>query len=205
MNRLSAGMTLIELVAVTAILVILAGIAIVKVDELPDAAKTKCVNATLVNLRDAIVADYREDVRALPEALRDLFVRPAAPANPFMHEFDPATGTGWNGPYVQARTGSYQVEPDAGFSAQYGANDDPAILDPWDHPIVLQRPVVPGDPYSDATLDQFTRLVSAGPNGELELDPAAIAPNLLDPAATRDDIALYLFQPNNPVPPAPGS
>ena len=60
---------------------------------------------------------------------------------------------------------------------------DPAILDAWGHPIVLQ---VHG--LADGTDD--SRLVSAGPDGELETDRTADSSTLSHSAS--DDIVVFL-------------
>lgn len=79
--------------------------------------------------------------------------------------FNLATGNGWNGPYLIsniARYGNF-IESGDGFDDNTdltGIEDDPAVLDAWGKPIVLQEP--------DTT---DARLVSAGPNRILEMDP----------------------------------
>jgi len=94
--------------------------------------------------------------------------------------FDLSSKRGWNGPYLFDSGARYREVTEPGdadnFTAAFGADTDPAILDGWGKPIILQQP---------DTLN--ARLVSAGPNRVLETDPS-------DPidADRGDDQVLFL-------------
>ena len=73
---------------------------------------------------------------------------------------------------------------------EYQSDGDPAVLDTWGAPLVLQRPTA----GTDEQRDQNVRLVSAGPNGVLEADPAQLTPT--DLTTRGDDLVLFLFVPD---------
>lgn len=97
-----------------------------------------------------------------------LFVNPLT--NGTTPTYDPVSGRGWRGPYLLITAGRYPgMDPDGnaaarGFTSDFGvpnssptsSDGDPAVLDGWGHPVVIQ-----GSTLSDA------RLVSAGPDGNL--------------------------------------
>jgi type II secretory pathway pseudopilin PulG len=205
---------------VVAILAILAGLVIPLVGGTTDYAQSKGVDASLAAVRDALVGKpgqpgYFQDVGSLKGSgelfgpgpdrtllLRDLYVNPAGIA-----PFDPRTARGWRGPYLTAATGSYRVDTSIGFTPAYGAEGDPAPVDPWNHPDGNPRPIVIQWP-SDAALDaagvpswsadaarrrrvmtRFVRLVSAGPSGTLTVSPDALYP---DAASRGDNIVLFV-------------
>jgi type II secretory pathway pseudopilin PulG len=72
------------------------------------------------------------------------------------------------------------------FLARYGETGDPAVLDGWGNPIVLQVPQTPGTTEHDRT--RHARLVSAGPNGVIDTDPGELMPN-----ERGDDLVLFLW------------
>ena len=82
--------------------------------------------------------------------LRYLFINPLtentlttadAGSTDMMVTYNPAYRLGWRGPYVVANNGSvYTINAAAGFLEQYGENGDPAVLDGWGNPIVIQNP-----------------------------------------------------------------
>lgn len=76
--------------------------------------------------------------------------------------YNPATRQGWKGPYLLYPSGSYILNGAANFTSIYGSNGDPAVLDGWGRPIVLQQAAVGNGE---------ARLVSAGPNGILDTAP----------------------------------
>jgi prepilin-type N-terminal cleavage/methylation domain-containing protein len=131
-----------------------------------------------------------------------------------MQAFAPCTGRGWRGPYVLYQTATYTVNTQRGFTAGaypnqlnannsyaltanpaylapagagtigFGQNGDPAMLDGWGNPIVIQWPT---DTAGVNVQPSYVRLVSAGPNGTLDTrltDLTAIARG--------DDIVLFL-------------
>ena len=100
-----------------------------------------------------------------------------APFSSFTNR-DEVAGRGWNGPYVtRARLGEFPAEAPGFFrhadpKRPYGIPGEPAILDPWDNPYILQVP--PADAFRNAgeateqQRFQYARLVSAGPDGALQ-------------------------------------
>lgn len=142
--------------------------------------------------------------------LRYLFVNPLSEeTTPYANFGDlatnPATGIGWRGPYLQTGNGRYVVEPARGFTTRYGdetgpipntypLGPDPAPLDAWGNPIVIQEPQE--DPSAQVIPDLLrlgTRLVSAGPNGIIDTPPGIWNPTQ---AERGDDIVLFIFGPD---------
>lgn len=179
------GLTLLELVVVVAILAILIGFIVPVADYAINESKRKVTNANLVLIRDAIMGTqdkpgFLQDTGRLPITLGELFVQPTnVPA------WNRDTGLGWRGPYVVPQ-GQYLVNPAANFfvyspgssgypGTGYGTNSDPAVLDGWQRPIVLQVPnqSMSAGTYSTALAADlaFARLVSAGQNGIIDTDP----------------------------------
>ena len=69
-----------------------------------------------------------------------------------------------------------------GFATTFGTTGDPAMLDAWGSPIIIQWPT--GD-----TTGTYVRLVSAGPNGKIDTALTDL------PASSRgDDVVLFLRQ-----------
>lgn len=164
------GLTLLELVVVVLVLVALAGILVpilssdlrVRRGSEEVTAPRLVTETTMRRMRDAIMGaegrpGYRGDLPGrLPATVRDLFVKPAALA-----DFDMNTRTGWRGPYILEATGRYHVVPALNFTADYGAENDPALLDGWGRPIVIQ--------YASPDADKkYVRLISAGENGVID-------------------------------------
>lgn len=112
----------------------------------------------------------------------------------------------WQGPYVRHGGARYQQVDAKGFLANYGIGDvfegdppqittrgDPAILDAWGRPIVLQEP---DDGAAGTTNDKkYARLVSAGPNGIIDTPLTVLMPDDTNTATGRgDDIIVFLFR-----------
>jgi type II secretory pathway pseudopilin PulG len=217
------GLTLAELLIVLLVLVALAGIIVPRMASATANAKQQTTVATMERLKEIIAGSpqlpgYWNDILAsssdptqTPLTMRDLFyfntnLLLQYPQWPSLQTFDPNTRHGWRGPYLMNSSGTYPDPTNPavlarGFTATYGALGDPAMLDGWGNPIVLQWPQVIG-----LTLAQeapYVRLVSAGANGVLET-PLGIADlsqnNWLN---SGDDIVLYLRQPLSFVPTAP--
>ena len=131
---------------------------------------------TLMQVRAAILGgngqkglwpDFAQRDADLPQTMAELFVpRTGWP------DFDPNTRIGWRGPYLLSGGAHY------GANDAYGNATDPAVLDGWGSPIVIQIP--------DA---QHIRIVSKGEDGVLETPPADTMPTL---AACGDDVVLFL-------------
>ncbi len=168
-----SGFTLVELVVVLAILVILAGMALLRSEGVAETAEIRACDSTMLTLRDAILGaagapGYRSDVGDLPGSLADLLRTP--PGLPVeLQTFDPVSERGWNGPYLAPGLHS-------------GASD-PTVLDPWLTPIVLQ---IPGNDSA------YARLVSAGSDRIFTTNPNA---KDVDPSSkidVGDDRVLFL-------------
>lgn len=197
-----AGFTLVELLVVVAVLATLAlgAVRYIGGDVIAD-ARADVSRTSLVTLRAAILGEperpgFRDDLGELPLKLSDLFVQPLVlPSGALVQAFDPLSGRGWNGPYLSQPPGRYHVDDSSGFSAWFGAEGEPAALDAWGRAIVLQAPTSATTP---AERDEFTRLVSAGPDGIVTTDPSQLAPDAQATAEVGDDLVLYLLRGNGP-------
>lgn len=185
------GLTLLELLVVLVVLAALAGILLSRLsgDLRLNAggrewtAQETATQTTLNVVRDAILGGntetpgYREDVGTMPGILADLFRQPVG-----VPDFDPAYRRGWRGPYLQHQGARYSVDPTRNFTADYGANGDPAVLDAWGNPVVIQQAGTPN-----------IRLVSAGSDGVLH------TLNDTDGTNRNDDVVLFLLR-EDPLP-----
>jgi len=185
-DSFQTGMTLIELVVVVAILVVLAGFIVPRLTHLGVNARATAASASLAEIRNAIMgtADkpgYLSDNGQLPNQMADLFVNKSS-----LPLFNRDTGLGWRGPYLIASGPTYPAN-DA-----YGSVGDPAVFDPWGHPIIIQHPTTGATPAINAS---FTRLISAGPNGIIDT-PTDYAGTPYPPYTPQnqrgDDIVLFL-------------
>lgn len=179
----AAGITLIELLVVLAVLIALAAIIVPMLSDLrigrEGERKTPqqiATEQTLMQVRTAILgeggkkglwSDLGQREADLPQTIAELFV-----ARVSWPDFDPNTRTGWRGPYLLSSGARY------GVTNAYGNAADPAVLDGWGRPIVIQLP--------DA---DHIRLVSKGEDGVLDTPPAVNLPTL---AACGDDVLLFL-------------
>lgn len=197
-----AGFSLVELLVVIAVLATLAlgAVRYIGGDVVAD-ARAEVSRVSLVTLRTAILGEptrpgFRDDLGELPLKVADLFSLPSAlPSGAAAQLFDPFTAHGWNGPYLSQPPGAYHVEPATGFVVAYGNEGEPAALDAWGRPIVLQAPTSASTP---AERDEFTRLVSAGPDGIVTTDANQLAPDAHAPAEVGDDLVLYVLRGNGP-------
>lgn len=192
------GLTLIELVIVLAILVALGSLVIPQFPESRHSTAVAATRANLVVLRDAATA-YFEDTKttALPGYpvtlaeepqrfhIRWLFQSPVS-GSP-VSEFDPDVRLGWNGPYIAMKTGTYGVDAARNLTVLYGDEDDPALLDAFTGtPIVIQWANAPLRPCD-------LRIVSAGPDGVVDIPPATATADLTDADVGDDEyVAIQL-------------
>ena len=200
--------SLIELVVVLLILVAVAGVVIGLVG---DSVKQSRQDATRVNLeliRDVIVGSdqhtgyfhdqeaddplhrYPRPLDSSPREehpqLRYLFINPDLES--VTVNFDPLTRLGWRGPYLQHSNGTYTVNNSRNFTNDYGEDGDPAIIDAWGNPIIIQEPSV-------GTAEQRelnTRLISAGPDGLIDTPRNQLEPSDLSESERDDDLILFL-------------
>ncbi|MDG1875747.1 MAG: hypothetical protein P8J27_17680, partial [Mariniblastus sp.] len=112
-----------------------------------------------------------------------------ADSAPELTQYDPINKIGWHGPYIHA-TGRNEV-------------GEPTIVDGWGNELELQVDF-DNDGNVDATESKFIRVVSAGPNGEIETpnDVANMKPGKdevseLTLSECGDDMVLFLRFPDN--------
>lgn len=192
---LRRGLTLIELLVVLMVLIAVAGIVIPNVTNLEIGSDINgkggkspqriVTETTLLRVRAAIMGDETmpglwQDLGGLdkymPEKMGDLFMSDAGmtslsavlPAS--LEEYDPNTRLGWRGPYLVSSGARYGAD-----DPPYGTEGDPAVLDGWGNPVVIQFPTtaIPTDPNRYL----YTRLVSAGPNGVIDTPLSLPPPN----------------------------
>lgn len=189
------GMTLAELTVVLAVLGVLLAMVLPSLSSSYENSSRTVTDLALKQVRETILGTYYDDafetlpypldpVRVEHPQLAYLFVAPLPGLT-----FDPVTRRGWRGPYLLSGPGGkYVISASRGFTPRYGLDGDPAPLDGWGHPIVLQQPVMTGSAASSKDL-LFARLVSAGPNGILETPWNVLVPTL---AERGDDVILGL-------------
>lgn len=220
------GLTLLELLIVLTILVALSTIIVPTMGYLGRRSQSLAARENLYRLQELVVNRYWADMGELPRPavdldenvletgrldhpqLRYLFVNPDRAANgndPFIYQKSATllSGRAWQGPYLSHTGARYTVtDTDGtgdGFTSRYGLDDDPAVLDAWGRPIVLQ---VADESATDLPTDlgEFTeaqirrlhaRLVSAGPDGRIETPTDVLMPTAADRG---DDLVLFLFR-----------
>jgi general secretion pathway protein G len=109
------GLTLLELIIVLLLIGLVAAVAVPRAIDLMGPSKKTLTEKELLNLKRAIVGNpdlvaaggysqrgYEGDVGALPNALTDLVTKPSGVPN-----WDPWNKKGWNGPYIDDRSGDY--------------------------------------------------------------------------------------------------
>jgi prepilin-type N-terminal cleavage/methylation domain-containing protein len=185
------GLTLIELVIVLIILVAISSIIVPRFAGLRDTANDTTTRASLVAIRDAMII-YFEDTKSIPLPgptgtpdtvatdnqrfhVRWLFDNPVT--GEAVADFDTDFRRGWNGPYLVSHTGTYKIDPGNNLTADYGSHGDKCVRDSYTgSPIVVQWANAPSRPCD-------LRVVSAGPNGIIDIQPD-VSTELL----TEDDI-----------------
>ncbi|MEO0795711.1 MAG: prepilin-type N-terminal cleavage/methylation domain-containing protein [Verrucomicrobiota bacterium] len=189
-RRQTSGFTLLELLTVLTIMAAVGGIVVTTLGSgltVVDGAgrsvtgEAVATQATFIEIEKALMGSreqsgYHTHNLELPSRIAGLLIDVDG-----LGSFDFTSHLGWNGPYLfdtGARYGDATEPADAdNFTSTYGNDSDPAILDAWGKPIVLQQ--------SDTT---DARLVSAGPNQILETDPS----NAVD-ADRGDDLVRFLL------------
>lgn len=207
------GLTLLELLVVLLILIALATIVVPTIGMFGSKSQQVTTRENLLRLQELLLDRYMVDMNELPRP--DLTVSPARVdhpqlrylfVNPDTEDIRPTAGATllsdrrWNGPYVKHGGARYQLDGAKGFVAAYGVGDtagppvvpgDPAILDAWGRPIVLQEPDVDGEFDPTDVEGRHTRLVSAGPNGVIDTPLNVLMPTELERG---DDILIFLFR-----------
>ena len=229
-KALQNGMTLIELTVVFVILVAMAGLAMPAIRGTHDMAMCQATDATLQAVKQAIMGgaagtgyyadtlgEYPKTTQGLTTAdysLDYLFNTPG-----HWNKYNPKTGVGWRGPYLQGG-GLLGTERAAALHNSFGAYDAATnpdgkahidhrvttitqVFDAWGRPIILQIP------YDTATTHptpqpEYARLVSAGPTLSLAvIDTKIQYDSSVDPlpnaADRKNDRVLYLKMPD-PLP-----
>ncbi|WOO39497.1 type II secretion system protein [Rubellicoccus peritrichatus] len=187
--RVRRGFTIMELLVVLTILAAVGGGVVMTVSNgmsIVDGTgrsithEEVATRATLLEIEKALMgngaeAGYYSHALELPTRIAGLLTDVDS-----LGAYNFATKRGWNGPYLFDSGATYGASTEAGdtdnFIATYGLDSDPAILDGWGKPIILQE-----SDTSDA------RIVSAGPNQVIETDPN----NAID-ADRGDDIVQFL-------------
>lgn len=148
------------------------------------------VATNLYGLADSPAGEYPRGRRVDEAWLGDGVARPSA-----FTSWDEAHSRGWRGPYLRGVAGVFPSRADAtgrGFFPDvshlyvpdhfanhrevsiYGFPGEPALLDPWGNPYVLQIP--PPQAFTNANMSSvspetrfsYARIVSAGPDGKLD-------------------------------------
>ncbi len=201
------GLTLLELMVVMLIVIAMALILVPSFDNIEIVTPSGnaenpthiATQATLNTVRDAIAGEdgvietLSHKSNALPRRINDL-VQEEAPehmleAAPELQVYDPVNKVGWHGPYVHPTGRSESGEP--------------TIVDGWGNELQLQV-----DFDENGTIDQteskYIRVVSAGPNGEIEtpadvanMKPGENEANELTLSECGDDMVLFLRFPDN--------
>jgi type II secretory pathway pseudopilin PulG len=185
------------LVVVMAILAVLGGLVLPAVGHYVAESRDTVTRQSLGRLRD-VVALYWSDMQTLPRP--DISVSPARAVHPQVcylffnpksiteeptFDYDPVYHRGWRGPYMMHQQGAtYKLDATAKFTTLYGEEGDPAVLDGWGHPLVIQHPGLVTAGLQDV------RIVSAGPNGVIDIPPDASTASLA--TATYDDLWVAL-------------
>jgi type II secretory pathway pseudopilin PulG len=188
-------LTLLELVVVMIILVALASLVVPLVGNLVGDSRGDVTRQSLTEIRNVVANMYWDDMgKKLPRPgaagiaagrqnhpqVRYLFFNPNKDPETTVRDWDPAYRLGWRGPYLMNPGGRFPEPDPTNFTDFYGEADDPAVLDAWGHPIVIQNPGLVG-PAQDV------RLVSAGPDGRIDIAPATWSGSLTD-ANDGDDL-----------------
>jgi type II secretory pathway pseudopilin PulG len=186
-----AALTLLELVVVMGVLAAMAGIATQLFTGINGQAagtatfkslrtvQNIILNSYVPNMKNADISAGQQmpapiDLDGLPRSsvtgqpmLTWLFQNPALTYGLHPAAVNPATGLGWNGPYLASGLGYYpgaNASPASrGFAnGTYGNNGDPTVLDGWGNPIVIVA-------VTDQNSLSYYILLSAGPSGVLNL------------------------------------
>ena len=192
-------MVLTLLIAVSAIVVPLLSNLTIGLGDIQMSPEQIATETTMQMVRRAILGDngqkglwqdLGEQDSYLPQSMADLFVLSSS-APPLLQFYDPNVKLGWRGPYLLSSGAQYGTPFGAGVaSSTYGQPADPAVLDGWGRPIVIQYP---SSPVTEPDRSTYVRLVSAGENGIIDTPLNKTLPALSE---CKDDIVLYLRVPD---------
>ena len=195
LNNARIALTLTELVVVLVVLIALAGLVIPKLGSTTDTARRTVATSSATEIRNGIMQFWSDCKYAYPTnpvedqriQISHLLEIPGSFAS-----YDPDVGLGWNGPYLEADGKTYTVDTAAGFTTVYGSAAQLALRDTFINqdfdgdgvedsgsPFVIQEPTLlaleaMSSTYAIGELREV-RVVSAGPNGILEIDEARFA------------------------------
>ena len=205
-SKFRRALSLLELLVVLLILIATALIAIPSFTNIqvvtPSGASENPVEiatqATLNTVRnamsgaDGVIETLSHKSNALPRKINDL-VNEEAPeeltqTSPELSQYDPINKIGWNGPYVHA-TGRNEI-------------GEPTIVDGWGNELEIQVDF-DRDGNVDTTESKYIRVVSAGPNGQIEtpsdasnMKPGEDETNELTLSECGDDMVMFLRFPD---------
>lgn len=178
------GLTLAELLVVMAVLTALAGLVLPAVGHYMAESRDTITRQSLTRLRDVVGGVYWSDKQTLPRPDATVSAgRATHPqvryllVNPLTEDatlgYDPVYRRGWRGPYlVHQQNATYTIDSSLGFTNLYGETGDPTVLDGWGRPLVIQHP---GEVTAGL---EDVRIVSAGPDGVLNIPPATLSRDL---------------------------
>ena len=200
------GLTLLELLVVLLILIATALIVIPSfsnVEVVTPSGETEnpteiATKATLNTVRNAmageegVIETLSHNSNALPRRINDLVCEEApdhvSETAPELTEYDPINKIGWRGPYVHP-TGRNEI-------------GEPTIVDGWGNELEIQVDF-DSDGNVDNTESKYIRVVSAGPNGEIEtpadfsnMKPGEDESNELTLSECGDDMVIFLRFPD---------
>lgn len=200
------GLTMLELLVVLLILIATALIVIPSFSNVEVVTPSGnlenpteiATQATLNTVRDAmagedgVIETLSHKSNAMPRKINDL-VNEEAPEHfsvtaPELAVYDPINKIGWRGPYVLP-TGRNEI-------------GEPTIIDGWGNELELQVDF-DSDGNVDTTESKYIRVVSAGPNGEIEtpadvsnMKPGEDETNELTLSECGDDMVIFLRFPD---------
>ena len=157
-----------------------------------------CIRDSLNTVRNAmageegVIETLSHNSNALPRRINDLVCEEApdhvSETAPELTEYDPINKIGWRGPYVHP-TGRNEI-------------GEPTIVDGWGNELEIQVDF-DSDGNVDNTESKYIRVVSAGPNGEIEtpadfsnMKPGEDESNELTLSECGDDMVIFLRFPD---------